>query len=319
MLPGTMAGSRRVRNAAARASGGVAASTGAFYARPAGVRQSPGRVRGPGLPTAHRRLAEPSRDAIFGPVRAAIVMAEVMADQPEATAIVQRLDAAGVRSVILAGAGEPPAAVPTAGHLRFDAPVPAPACWSEGVGLLAAAARRIGVTPHEAFLVCADGAAVSHGVAAGCRPVVVLGPRSLTDVFGAAEPAVKHVPVAPDLATAVGYCLDEAAQEAELGPFPFDAGPSLDGRIAPVGPSGRDLALIFGVVTVAGVAAALGIAYLLQEVYQTVRFPAVVYYLTLQPIPQTWRGLLFLAFGVALGYVAALILSRVSRRLRERR
>jgi hypothetical protein len=42
---------------------------------------------------------------------------------------------------------------------------------------------------------------------------------------------------------------------------------------------------------------ALGLAYILAELYRTLELPNVFYYLTLQSIPQIWRGLLFLAIG----------------------
>lgn len=42
---------------------------------------------------------------------------------------------------------------------------------------------------------------------------------------------------------------------------------------------------------------ALGLAYILAELYRTLELPNVFYYLTLQSIPQIWRGLLFLAVG----------------------
>jgi hypothetical protein len=164
---------------------------------------------------------------------------------------------------------------------------------------------------HESFLICGDAATAAHGASAGCRPMLILGGRMLLDVTGDEEPSAKHVPAADDLATAVTYAIDETDQEDAVGPFPFGPGPALDLPVRPVGPSPKEIALIFGVVIIAGVTMALGIAYLLQEAYQTVRFPPIAYWVTLQFIPQTWRGVLFLAVGLTLGFLASGILSRV--------
>jgi uncharacterized cofD-like protein len=58
--------------------------------------------------------------------------------------------------------------------------------------------------------------------------------------------------------------------------------------------------LLFGVTITA-----LGVAYLLREVYASWTFPSVFYYLTLQFIGRQWRGLLFGVLG--LGAIAAAI------------
>lgn len=55
----------------------------------------------------------------------------------------------------------------------------------------------------------------------------------------------------------------------------------------------KPLALAFVGVAVL----ALGLAYIMAELYRTLDVPNVFYYLTLQSIPQIWRGLLFLAVG----------------------
>ena len=55
----------------------------------------------------------------------------------------------------------------------------------------------------------------------------------------------------------------------------------------------KPLALAFVGVAVL----ALGMAYIMAELYRTLDVPNVFYYLTLQSIPQIWRGLLFLAVG----------------------
>jgi hypothetical protein len=246
-------------------------------------------------------------------MRVAIVMADVLASSPDGVAQLQRLDTAGVRPVVVAPAGAAAAATPpdTAGYPLVTSPMPAPECWDDAPAMLAGALARSGSAAHDAFLICRDAAAVTRAVATGCRPLLVLDGRSLEEVFGPGEPPVKHIPVVPDLPTAVRYVLDEAAQESAVGPFPYGTAAAVEGAAPPVGPSRHDIAMILTVVIVAGVAIALGIAYLLQEVYQTVRFPAIAYWMTLQFIPQTWRGLLFLVVGAGLGFLAARILTRI--------
>ena len=56
---------------------------------------------------------------------------------------------------------------------------------------------------------------------------------------------------------------------------------------------------------------------LLQEAYQSIAFPKAlqwpVRFLTLQWIPQTLRGLMFLLIGMAIGFAVTRLLSRLSR------
>jgi hypothetical protein len=46
---------------------------------------------------------------------------------------------------------------------------------------------------------------------------------------------------------------------------------------------------------------ALGIGYVLTHLYRTLVLPEVFYYLTLQFVPQMWRGVFF--FGGGCGYI----------------
>ena len=68
----------------------------------------------------------------------------------------------------------------------------------------------------------------------------------------------------------------------------------------------RWLLLLFVGITIVS----LGVGYLLVDVYRTWTFPSVFYYLTLQFIPRTWRGLLFGLAGVAAITIAVLQLNR---------
>lgn len=49
---------------------------------------------------------------------------------------------------------------------------------------------------------------------------------------------------------------------------------------------------------IACTAISLGIAFVLVQIYRTQPFPEWVYYVTLQPIDRTWRGIMFLTAGV---------------------
>jgi hypothetical protein len=182
--------------------------------------------------------------------------------------------------------------------------------------------RRADTDMHDTlFVLTRDPAAASRSESAGCRTVLVLEGRSLSSLRDEARERSlrlgKHLPAAPDLATALGYVTDEAKQTAILGPVPFGAPRGAERQSAPL-PTSGDLARIFGLVVVAGTAIALAIAYFLQEIYQTFRFPPIVYWLTLQFLPDWGRGILFLLFGVAIGLLASRMLSGVSTR-RSRR
>ena len=54
----------------------------------------------------------------------------------------------------------------------------------------------------------------------------------------------------------------------------------------------------------------LGMGYLMVHAYRTVTFPAEAYYVTLQFIDRSWRGVIFIAVG---GVLAALALWQLSR------
>jgi len=148
--------------------------------------------------------------------------------------------------------------------------------------------------------------------------VLVLGTRSLDDVYGLDEPEHKEVATAPDLATAVRYMAEEALQERGLGPFVYAPHPVLDEVPLPRLLTSGDLTKIFATVTIAAIAVALGIAYLLQEVYQTVRLPAISYYVTLQFIPQTLRGVMFILMGIGLGLTVPRLLAGMRARRKYR-
>jgi hypothetical protein len=251
-------------------------------------------------------------------MRAVVVVSDVL-PEGDGPLVMGQLAGAGLRPCVLAL--EPGAAALPAGLdvPVVTSPVGRPECWDESRGLLAAAVARCGAAASETFVFGSHAEDISAAADGGCRPVLVLGARTLDDVFGPEEPHGKSASAAPDLQTAARYAMEEAAQEAVIGPFPYAESVSVEARPRPLGPSPRDLAALLALVTVAGVAIALGIAYLLQEVYQRATLPAAAYWVTLQFIPQALRGLLFLALGGTVGLMVRPYLSRLSGRYRARR
>jgi hypothetical protein len=251
-------------------------------------------------------------------VRAAFVIDDVLATDDNALANLRRLsDEKSLKVVVL----QPRGAV-EGRHDFGGLPVVTCAegkadCWGEEPTLLLDASRRAGATPSESFLVCSSLEDAARGANAGCRPIIVLAGRTLDDVYGPAEPGAKEAACAPDLSTAVGYILDETEQSEALGAFPYAPVATLEERARTEAPSRAELTRLMGIVVAAGIAVSLGIAYLLQEVYQNYRFPAVFYYLTLQPIPQALRGALFLLLGAGAAVVALLTLNRLPFRRRR--
>ena len=182
---------------------------------------------------------------------------------------------------------------------------------------LAAGLALSGRSTGEAFLVCNTLQDCLHGESLGWRTVLVLGGQPLDVAIGPGEPANKAAATAPRLDEALRYVTEEHRQNEQLGPFPYGPAHAAEERPAITMPTGGDLAKIFGLSVVAGVAVALGIAYLLQEVYQSVQFPRIFYYLTLQFIPQTLRGLMFLLIGAGAGLLLPRLLSGLTRQRRS--
>jgi hypothetical protein len=247
-------------------------------------------------------------------MRAAFVMVDALDDDHEVAGELQRLEAAGLQPVILRP--EPVEAEATyLGYPQVACPPGNPYCPDDLPDLLMKAAARVDVPLAEAFAVCGDSRSVVSAAKAGCRPVLVLGGQSLEEALGPLEPDDKSFATAMDLSAAVGNMLLEAQQDEALGAFPYGSHRALEERPPLPVFTRSDLHRILAVVIAAGVAIALGIAYLLQELYETYRFPEVAYYLTLQFIPQTWRGVLFLLLGAG----GTLLAQRIVNRIIERR
>jgi hypothetical protein len=248
------------------------------------------------------------------PMRAAFILADVLAAEPDGLATVKGLAEAGLAPVVLFPHHTEGERVESLG-LPHVACRPGDAeCWGDQPLLLLDASAEVGVAVGDAFLVCRTAEDVARGAAAGCRPVLVLGSRGLDDVFGPGEPEHKEVAVAPDLASAVRYMTAEADEVRRLGPFAYAPHPVMEEVALPRALSSGDLTKLFATLTVAAIAVALGIAYLLQEVYQRVHLPPISWYLTLQFIPQTWRGVMFILVGVGLGLMVPRLLAGMRAR-----
>ncbi len=251
-------------------------------------------------------------------MRAAFLTTDVVAAEPDSASALRALHDAGLSPVVLAPR---PLAdgdrLDTAGFPLVACPPNDDDCWGRQPELLLDAATEAGVAVGEAFLVCHEADDVAKAAAAGCRPVLVLSSRTLDVVYGPAEPPRKEVAAAIDLAAAVRYMCAEAEQERALGPFAFAPHPILD-EVPRRNVSSGDLTKIFFLVTFAGVTLALGIAYLLAELYRTVRLEGwlgeLARLVTLQWIPQTWRGVLFMVLGVGVGLAVPRVLARMRAR-----
>lgn len=290
---------------------GIGAALGTAIELVAGKRRRPASAAG-------KPLVRPLAYAIVRLMRAALVLSDVLADSVDPAGDLDRLENAGLRPVVVVLGSTDPDEVETGGYPTFVARTDRPECWSDEAHLLARAAARAGAHVSESALICHHPSDVEHATTAGCRAILVLGSRTLDDVYGPMEPRHKSAPAALTLTQATDFLLDEIEQERELGPFPYGAQP-VESSVRTVMPSKQDIAVFFGLVTFAGIAIALGVAYLLQEAYQTIRLPPIAYWITLQFIDQTWRGVMFLIIGVMLGAATAFVIPRILTRQRAGR
>jgi hypothetical protein len=201
-------------------------------------------------------------------------------------------------------------------------------CWSDSPGMFWVPAIRFGLD-LKACYVLADSAQDSESAhLAGTRPMLVLCSRSIGDVLGN-QPKHKDYPIAVDLTTAVAYLATEDEIVAQLGhpreeiaPAPpsqvLYADPGVLPRLTVVSPLAherqarvtksraerRDIVRWLSFFVAGALGLSLGVAYLLTHLYRMQPFPRFVYYLTLQFISRPIRGLLFIAIGIAVIYLA---------------
>jgi hypothetical protein len=200
-------------------------------------------------------------------------------------------------------------------------------CWSTYPGFLYAAAARLDLRLDECYLLCDQASDVLLAYRAECRPMLILDSRGIGDLYDGHQPEPSDFPIARDFPAAVEYVLTEEEANEEWGrvrqPAPRpqleevastseipEFSPTLE-LFSPV-PSVRGF-LLYGLPQMSGsarkwllafvvgaVGLSLGIAYMLVDLYRRQPFPEFVYYLTLQFIPRSVRGLLFILGGVAI-------------------
>jgi len=204
-------------------------------------------------------------------------------------------------------------------------------CWGTHPGFLYAAAAELDLRPNECYLLCDESGDVALAYQVGCRPMLMLGGRSIGSLYSGHQPEPSGFPVARDFGSAVRYVLreDEATEEwghgrqvLPVSPVEDAAPPSEAPEFSPVltlfspvpgkpllrpglKPPSQDARRWLLQFVAGGVVLSLGIAYLLTHLYRVQPFPEFVWYLTLQFIPRPLRGLLFIAGG---GVVVALSL-----------
>lgn len=253
----------------------------------------------------------------------ALILADVFHSDPDAAAGLGALIEGGVLPLLVSVPGD--AERPEAAHalsvvaprvdLRVATEAEAEADPDGRLDALAEAAGRAGVPLRATFFIAADASALAVADAAGCRPILIMGDRRLTDILGPSEPFDKGFAAARDLRTAAGYVIEELAQTEALGAFRYDPHLQHEERARPPTLTQRELVRVFVLVTVAGLAISLALAFFLRALYENVGVPGPLqrsaYLLTLQFLPEYARGLLFLALGAGLGALLTRMLGRV--------
>jgi len=198
-------------------------------------------------------------------------------------------------------------------------------CWGNRPGLILEAAARFDLQRNDCYLIAAAPADVEMAMAAGVRPILVLGGRTIGELLGDSG-GRKDFPIARTLAQAVEYIVAEERIAAQIGkprqnlpPAPVEeASRALVGSpaVLPVSPAAvaasrrlrmrpRDVGRWLAFLVVGGVWLSLGIAYLLTHLYREQPFPQAAWYITLQFIPRVERGILFILTGVAVVVLAS--------------
>ena len=217
-------------------------------------------------------------------------------------------------------------------------------CWGDFPGVLWCPAAQFNLDLGACFILADSLLEVLTAYAAGVRPLVILGGRSISEVVGSA-PAHKDFPIAPDLTTAVSYITVEQEISQRLGharalvpALPAEAVlyaqtaamPTINvtsARLAAMHNQIResrlklkDVARWLSFFILGSLGVTLGIAYLLTHLYRVQPFPGFIYYVTLQFISRPERGALFIIIGAGVIFLAlrSLYRSDFYARLRRR-
>lgn len=201
-------------------------------------------------------------------------------------------------------------------------------CWNESPGIIWAAATQFGLDLPSSYLVGDTVEDILTAKAAGVRPILVLGERSIEEVLGSVD-LQKDFGFAPDLSRAAEFIAVEQDTALALGrprseapEIPIEYGLGVINGALPqltaISETARqsqqrhsgarvqlgDITRWLVFLTVGGLGLSLGIAYLLTHLYRVQAFPSYMYYLTLQFIDRRVRGAIFMAFGLLFIYLA---------------
>ncbi len=201
-------------------------------------------------------------------------------------------------------------------------------CWGEQPSVIWVAASELELDLTSSYVLADDLADLGTAHAAGVRPVLVLGGRTIGAIVGDA-PAQSGYPIATDLTAAASYIgvEDDIARQlgharAEATPLPSNAtlyadpavlpdlhvtsaqAQSVQARVRKSRVELTDLSRWLTFFVLGAVGLSLGIAYILTHLYRQQPFPDFVYYISLQFIPRPLRGALFIAWGVGVLVIA---------------
>jgi histidinol phosphatase-like enzyme len=215
-------------------------------------------------------------------------------------------------------------------------------CWRDEPGIIWVTAGEYGIDLASSYLVgdCVDD--VLTAKAAGVRPILVLGARSIAEVLGDVE-VHKDFGFAADLTRAAEFIATEQEIAGTVGgprqvapEIPLEYGLAGGGisspRVTPISARAResqmrrtgarlqlgDITRWLAFLTVGGLGLSLGIAYLLTHLYRVQAFPAYVSTLTLQFIPRPIRGAIFVALGLTFVVLAVRSVLKSTRAASDR-
>ncbi len=196
-------------------------------------------------------------------------------------------------------------------------------CWDEFPGIFWAAATQFDLSLNTCYVLANTERDVVTAYAAGMRPLLVLGKRSIGEVLGNL-PQHKDFPIATDLTAAVNYITIEEDINRQLGKVrnapvplpPYDvlyADPQALPALAVISPLAqglqtrlrsaraelRDIVRWLTLFMIGALGLSLGIAYMLTHLYRIQPFHEFVYFVTLQFISRPLRGALFIGLGIA--------------------
>jgi histidinol phosphatase-like enzyme len=217
-------------------------------------------------------------------------------------------------------------------------------CWGKHPGFLTVAAAQLDLRLNECYLLCTEPNDVTLAQYYGCRPLLVIGKRTIGELYGGHSPETHDFPIARSLKEAVDYvlCEEDASsgwdharlaqplqepEEMAQAQLTADQLPRIE-VLSPIQSMQPWLALLpqwnrrvtrfLLVLIVGGVWLSLGIAYILTHLYRVQHFPAFVWYITLQFIPRPLRGALFIGTGVALVALSLRAFSQLAQNLRPK-